>query len=124
MVTMFFYEGYVCPVCRKKFQEQEDIVACPDCGAPHHRSCWNQGGQCSYAEDHGTSRQWKRPEETSARPTYSDVSFDGSEQARTCSRCGKVNPEYAEFCARCGLGLKPPEWKSDVPNNNYAGSQY
>ena len=31
---MFFYEGYICPVCGKKFQESDDIVACPECGAP------------------------------------------------------------------------------------------
>ncbi len=120
---MFFYEGYVCPVCKQKFQEQEDIVACPDCGAPHHRSCWKQEGQCSYAQDHGTTRQWKRPEEPSVKDPP-NVPVEGTGQVRTCSRCGKVNPEFAEFCARCGMGLKPPDWKSGAQNTNPSGSQY
>ena len=31
---MFFYEGQSCPVCGQPFQETDDIVACPQCGAP------------------------------------------------------------------------------------------
>ncbi len=57
---MFFYEGYSCPVCKKPFTESDDIVTCPDCGAPHHRGCWQQENRCFYAELHGTDRQWSR----------------------------------------------------------------
>ena len=126
MVTMFFYEGYVCPVCKKKFHESEDIVACPECGAPHHRECWIQEGHCRYAEDHGTPHQWKRPEEPSAQPAPANVppKYDPSGQVRTCSRCGKANPEFAEICSRCGLALKPPDWSSGQAQNNAPGSQY
>lgn len=112
---MFFYEGYVCPVCKSKFKESEDIVACPDCGAPHHRDCWNQVGHCLFADDHGTSRQWKRPHDTeSTQPPRSKADSQNFNTGRvnTCSRCGKANPEFAEFCARCGLALKPPDWSS------------
>ena len=31
---MFFYEGQSCPVCGKAFAEKDDIVSCPECGAP------------------------------------------------------------------------------------------
>ena len=55
---MFFYEGYTCPVCKREFKETDDIVACPKCGAPHHRECWKLEGHCHYAEDHDTPRQW------------------------------------------------------------------
>lgn len=140
---MFFYEGYLCPVCKKKFEETDDIVACPACGAPHHRECWLQHGGCRYAEDHGTSRQWKRPEDT-AHSSGSAQSSDrpvppyahSSGQVRTCSRCGKVNPEYAEFCSRCGQTMSPPDWSgksssgqpsNDQSNNNnapYGGSPF
>ena len=55
---MFFYEGYTCPVCGEKFKESDDIVACPECGAPHHRDCWKKEGHCHFVADHGTDRQW------------------------------------------------------------------
>lgn len=114
---MFFYEGYICPVCKEKFNQTDDIVACPDCGAPHHRHCWNNEGHCVYADDHGTPRQWKRPHDSeqppvgqTSRPFYGAA---GAGNVNTCSRCGKANPQFAEFCSRCGYGLKPPEWSSN-----------
>lgn len=124
---MFFYEGYVCPVCRKKFVADDDIVACPDCGAPHHRECWKQNGECVYAKDHGTPRQWRRTEGSSSTAgspaqhtptpphTQHPPNADTGGQVRTCSRCGKANPEFAEFCSRCGHGLNPPDWRSAQP---------
>ena len=29
------YTGETCPVCNQVFQEDDDIVVCPDCGTPH-----------------------------------------------------------------------------------------
>lgn len=40
------YEGYECPVCKKPFEEGDDIVTCPECGTPHHRECYNLSGKC------------------------------------------------------------------------------
>ncbi len=133
-VPMFFYEGYICPVCKKKFTIDDDIVACPECGAPHHRECWKQTGKCVFAEDHGTPRQWRRTEEPSGEYSYqpntsgtSQGSYGyGGGQTRTCSRCGKVNPEFAEFCSRCGNALNPPDWRSAQPGpqSRQTGQQY
>lgn len=55
------YEGFSCPVCMAKLFEDDDIVVCPECGAPHHRSCWQQSGNCAYANTHGTENQWQPP---------------------------------------------------------------
>ncbi len=55
------YEGLECPVCHAKFFEDDDIVICPDCGAPHHKKCWEQIGKCAYSESHGTKDQWQMP---------------------------------------------------------------
>lgn len=117
---MFFYEGYICPVCNRKFQETDDIVACPECGAPHHRECWKQEGHCRFAADHGTPRQWTRPQEPSGVPEHpgaptggqADAPAAASTEGRTCPRCGQKNVEFAEFCSRCGQELSPSEWKS------------
>ena len=41
------YQGVCCPVCGKPFQEGDDIVVCPECGAPHHRECYKSLGHCA-----------------------------------------------------------------------------
>lgn len=55
------YSGLCCPVCKVKFKDDDDIVVCPVCGAPHHRSCYNQTGRCAYEQFHGTESQWRDP---------------------------------------------------------------
>ena len=34
---MSIYNNCVCPVCKKQFEDGDDIVVCPECGTPHHR---------------------------------------------------------------------------------------
>lgn len=56
------YENQECPVCKRAFEDGDDIVCCPDCGTPHHRECYNLIGHCvnkglhksnySYYEEH------------------------------------------------------------------------
>ncbi len=43
---MLRYEGTECPVCKKRFTKDSDIVVCPVCGTPHHRECYNYVGHC------------------------------------------------------------------------------
>ena len=50
-----------CPVCNAKLFEDDDIVVCPICGAPHHRNCFNYEGHCHYESTHGTPEQWTMP---------------------------------------------------------------
>lgn len=105
---MFFYEGQTCPVCGKHFAESDDIVACPACGCPHHRECWKQEGQCHFAADHGTERQWAQGRSvTEEKPQEAST--------RRCPNCGAENPEFAEFCARCGRDLECEDWESAPP---------
>lgn len=41
------FEGYICPVCMKKFTKNDDIAVCPECGTPHHRECYLKNGKCA-----------------------------------------------------------------------------
>lgn len=52
-----------CGLCDKVFQEQDDIVYCPDCGAPAHRECWQREGECIYTDRHGDGFRWRSPAE-------------------------------------------------------------
>ena len=101
---MIDYTGVQCPVCSKPFSQDDDIVVCPECGAPYHRHCYQQEGRCVFADRHGTAQAWKRP------------GSSDSEDKR-CPRCGRPNAQGALFCDHCGMPLseEPPIG----PQNNY-----
>lgn len=52
-----------CGLCDKLFADNDDVVFCPDCGAPAHRSCWQREGECVYADRHGSGFRWSSPAE-------------------------------------------------------------
>ena len=52
------YTGFHCPICGGVFTDQDDVVVCPDCGAPHHRECWTQRGHCAYQDRHKENLEW------------------------------------------------------------------
>lgn len=120
---MFFYEGYSCPVCGKAFVESDDVVACPSCGAPHHRDCWKQEGHCHFADRHGTPDQWSREQQASYSHQENDSATDvQSNNANTtiytvCPHCGQNNSVFAEFCSRCGRELQASDWTSGPAHN-------
>lgn len=101
---MFFYEGQKCPVCGNYFGEQDDIVTCPECGAPHHRDCWRNEGHCHFAQLHGTDKQWHEEQQSHATARTASK--------KQCPHCGYDNPEFSEFCARCGTELETQDWQS------------
>ena len=43
------YTRKKCPICSEKFKADDDIVVCPKCGAPYHRSCYEKEGRCIFA---------------------------------------------------------------------------
>lgn len=108
---MFFYEGFSCPVCGKPFSPEDDVVACPTCGAPHHRHCWQKQGHCHYEADHGTDRQWSRErQKTDTAKATGSASPDPDR--KPCPHCGHPNPSFAEFCAHCGKPTGAEDWQS------------
>ncbi|MBQ2799672.1 MAG: hypothetical protein IJF09_09825, partial [Ruminiclostridium sp.] len=52
------YTDEKCPICGVAFKEADDVVVCPDCGAPYHRACYKEQGDCSYSDKHG-GYSWK-----------------------------------------------------------------
>ena len=107
---MFYYEGLFCPVCNKQFSNNDDVVVCPKCGLPHHRTCWKSVGHCYEVNKHDTEQQWSRERCTPSPATPHEDTQPVNRQV--CAHCGAQNPEYAEFCTRCGMSLSPQEWHS------------
>lgn len=95
---MINYTGVRCPVCDRPFTEHDDIVVCPECGAPYHRACYEKAGKCVFEEKHGTGEGWKPPK---VEAPHSDE----EEKTKKCPRCGKLNAQSALFCDQCGQSL-------------------
>lgn len=54
------YINEICNGCNQPLKEGDDIVVCPDCGTPQHRSCWNEAGQCVNSSLHSEGFVWKK----------------------------------------------------------------
>ncbi len=52
------FVGKLCPVCRERFKENDDVAVCPTCGTPHHRACYLAQNKCALEDLHGTFT-WK-----------------------------------------------------------------
>jgi hypothetical protein len=88
---MYDYTGVSCSVCRKAFEPGDDIVVCPDCGAPYHRACYEAVGRCVFSEKHAEGFVWEMP----AR----------APRTITCARCGGENALDNAYCKDCGAPL-------------------
>ena len=53
-------KGISCSLCHAYLFEEDDVVYCPVCGAPHHRDCYNHIGRCALEEFHGTEKQYDK----------------------------------------------------------------
>lgn len=54
--------GEKCCVCGNPFFEGDDVVVCPECGAPYHRECYRRSGKCEFADRHG-EYEWQSEKE-------------------------------------------------------------
>lgn len=88
--------GEKCSVCQAYLFTDDDIVYCPECGAPHHRECYNSIGHCSLIELHGTDNQYKKPEQH-----FDDEKEPAQENTIFCSMCGEKYDKDATACPNC-----------------------
>ena len=51
-------EGQKCALCNAYLFNEDDVVFCPVCGAPHHRECYNSISHCALEHLHGTDEQY------------------------------------------------------------------
>ncbi len=98
------YYGCPCEGCAKPLTLKDDIVVCPDCGAPYHRDCYEKLGRCIHTPAHGAGYEWKFP--------YQDAAL------RTCPSCGERTLRSEPNCRCCGAAL-PPESAAE-PNDRRA----
>ncbi len=89
-----------CQICHSYLFEDDDTVICPECGAPHHRDCWQTIGHCGLEDTHGTDLQYdKQVKKEQERNKATEAEHIG----RKCGFCGRTSKtEGADFCPYCG----------------------
>lgn len=64
-----------CALCNAYLFEEDDIVYCPVCGAPHHRECYNSIGHCALEDKHGTENQYDLLKKRTEKSTEIEIKF-------------------------------------------------
>ena len=99
------FTQYSCPVCDKRFVNGDDVVVCPECGAPHHRECFEQLGQCFYRDSHAEGFSFEQGQNTAENEQSSQ---DESAQFVRCPRCGASFTKYERNCPSCHARMPEP----------------
>ncbi len=111
---MMDYKGHKCAACHKVFTGNDDIVICPECGAPYHRECYAEKGHCIFRDKHKDGFEYAPPE---AKP---DV--NAGADCPVCPVCHAQNPPDTLFCEHCGQPM--PAASNPYRNNDPAGAQF
>ena len=82
-------------------------MVCPECGAPHHRSCYHQNKGCAFSDRHSAGFHYQAEEE----PPHSDEQGSGG-TALPCRVCGAPVPQNSLFCPRCGTPANAQVFRS------------
>lgn len=105
-------EGRKCVVCHAYLFEDDDVVFCPECGAPHHRDCYHSIGKCGLSELHGTDAEYKfvpTEEKTEVAPKTEEPVKE-----RRCPVCNESVDPDAKFCPHCSTRLGGVEIQSHM----------
>ena len=86
------YVGKICPFCKTKISADDEVMICPACNTPHHKSCWDENKGCT---TFGCTEQ--HYEEQGTNPT--DV----------CKKCGAPLGDGQDFCPKCGTPKNEPK---------------
>lgn len=112
------YENEKCPVCGGVFNENDDVVVCPECATPHHRSCFTENGGCGNEHLHADGFVWKKTEKEEVVETP-EIKTEKDEDTVICPECGAENRKNAIGCSNCGMILNERIIKQfETPHQN------
>lgn len=112
------YKDVQCVCCGNKFTDSDDVAVCPECGSPHHKSCYNENGRCFNSEKHKDGFVWEFPEELKPKitlkkrhqgPEVLDYKFKNGESAVICPHCKTPNYGNDALCIKCRKPLMTEE---------------
>lgn len=118
------YKGIKCPICQKRFNSLDDIVVCPQCGAPYHRDCYEEKGTCIFPDLHESGKSWNAPADDIPHQTQQS----GIPAQKICPNCSTNNAENALFCSRCGYrfidGTMPQQNRDARPVSGFGAGGF
>lgn len=107
------YSKVECVSCNNTFDEKDDVVVCPVCGAPHHRECWMKENRCAYSERHAEGFVWEFPkailqEQAEQKKPQPEIAFTfkNGEGVIICPECRTPNFSNDAFCRKCHKPFK------------------
>lgn len=106
------FTKYKCPVCNEFFKPGDDVVVCPECGAPHHRECYENNGKCFFDDKH--SDDFSFEELNDEENTKADSSDDS---IIICPNCKSENPKSIFYCKNCGFPLNEQDRNKNAGTN-------
>lgn len=106
------YIGKKCLICGEAFKAGDDIVVCPECGTPYHRSCYQKEGKCINTVLHNNNQSWNEAQQKASEEE------NGSADTIKCSVCGEENSSQSLFCNKCGSPLSNSK---ETDNSNPQG---
>ena len=103
------YVGKICPYCKTEIKEGEEVKVCPECGIPHHATCWEENKGCT---TFGCKEQQTNPTDVCSNcgaPLGDGQAFcpkcgtpKNAPKKNVCGKCGAELQEGQEFCPKCG----------------------
>lgn len=90
-----------CVGCKAYLFEEDDVVYCPVCGAPHHRECYNRIGHCYLEELHGTENEYDAEKVALKNQKATQQKSDSGEKLITCNKCGEKYLPNPMGCPKC-----------------------
>lgn len=121
------YKNELCNGCQKPFESADDIVVCPVCGTPQHRTCWQANNNtCVNEALHAQDFIWhtaqdkedkEDKEEKEGKKGKEDAgAFDPKKDiGKVCGNCGTNNAADAKICADCQKSLAGDEQSPAPP---------
>lgn len=92
-----------CVACKAYLFEDDDVVHCPVCGAPHHRDCYNKLGHCALEELHGTDEEYDSSKIEENTENVHRHTQDEAENYTTCRMCGEKYDKNLPKCPKCSV---------------------
>ena len=96
------FQGKCCVRCKSYLFEEDDVVYCPDCGAPHHRECYNALGHCALEVLHGTDQQYSLQKIEEAKEKATEKEKPVNPSVTKCEMCGEEYEATFAKCPKCG----------------------
>lgn len=103
------YTGKICDGCREPLHDGDDIVVCPICGTPQHRSCYEKNNKCVNEYLHSTGFTWTDPEEEKRKAEADRAAQQEQKQPEQQSPFVQATPQSMESVFMRGVLYDPKD---------------